>query len=220
MGDAIIAVITGVCLILSTVLPIWYTKRVNKIVAESHSIPPLKDHPIHSNINTYIRYVENLHITTLSEGRNVLASDFLSYALNCWVEPCKKFSQDAQSCIDECKTNCTSCNALYSLAMNLIQEGMQYEKLVNFNYDVEDKDAVVIFKYKFIDWNHDRLERLTRKVADISLINDTYNNCGIKSARILEAIDDYTYDLYKDGIATIARLNGDLSGKKYKGYTL
>lgn len=219
INEALINGIFSIIAIVMTSICTIVTYKVNNKVKEKQEeekFPPLSSHPVHVNIDDHIRNAKCISLPNVSEGRIKLANDFMEYVIRSWKQPCLDFAEEMQKCIDGCGSNCNECNRIYTLAMKLLREGRSYDNLSNWNIDSDDYEAVVVFRDKFVEWNHDRMERLTKKISDISLINDTYKNCSIKSARILECIDDYIYDMYKDGIHVLSKLNGELTGKTYK----
>ena len=223
MSDDIkVALITGILGLIGIMLPLIYNqfkKNNNTNLIERYVFPDLKQHIIHDNIDIYIRSARNINSSHMSEGRNQLVSDFMVYLLTTWKQPCEKFAEEAQHCIEACQTDCNSCNKIYSLAMDLFAEGMKYESLIGLNVSNEDEEVVRLFKDYYIKCNYEKVERLTRKISDISLINDIYKDCSFKSARILEAIDDFLYGAVRDGIFVIKQMS-ELDGKTYKGKPL
>ena len=223
--EILVQIITGTFSLIGITATFYYTKKMKKYEQEQktcETYPPLTTHPVHVNIDEHIMSSRQLlNEYTVNEGRRKLALDFMKYAITCWREPCERFANEAQNCIDNCDTNCYECNRIYTLAMKMFSEGrIAVEQLSNWNIDPEDYEAVVIFRDKFVEWDRLRLERLARKISDIALIHDTYKNCSSKSARILEAIDDYISDMNVDGKYVLAKLNGELNGKHYKYYEL
>ena len=216
------AIVSGLLSIASVIITLVLTHKLENMKTKDDKkiYPSLQSHPVHVNIDEHLRNARNIHIDNMNPGRVKLAKDFLTYAIECWREPCKAFAEAAQQCIDTCEIDCGQCNRIYTLAMTMFSNGRAYEQLTNWNIDLEDYDAVMIFKDKFIEWDSDRIQRLAKKISDISMINDTYSNCYLKAARILECIDDYIYDMYKDSMHTLGKLNGELTGKTYKCHVL
>jgi hypothetical protein len=216
--------VAGMFSVIAIVVTFICNKKMKTIKQNGveESYPSLTTHPVHVNIDHHMRNAQIITMDGVSNvGRLKLASDFLSFSISCWKEPCIKFAQEAQECIDNCASNCNECNRLYTLAMNMFSEGrMACEQLSGWNIDSQDYEAVVIFRDKFIDWNRDRLERLARKISDIALINDTYKTCEIKGARILECMDDYLFDMKMDSLHVLSKLNGELNGKYYHYHEL
>lgn len=218
--ESIAAIITGIFSLVIMAIPYLIKSVKGK---EDTKMSKILNHPVHINIDEHIRNSKLIGIeTVIAPGRTKLAEDFLQYAIECWREPCRRFAEDMQKYVDVSYNYDTDYNRLkvYTLAMEMVRQGRSYEQLMGWNIDADDYEAVAIFRDKFLEWNQDRIERVGRKISDISLIDDTYYNCELKTLRILECIDDYIYDMYKDGMYVLYKLNGELKGKMYKYHQL
>lgn len=184
-----------------------------------NNLPPLDEHVLFSNINEYVRKSEYIDVKHVCDGRRKIAIDFLKLNIVKWKEPCIEFSETMTKCCEDCKSSCQECNKIYTYAMNMFEDG------INNDIDYKsisplDTEAYEIFSEKFKEWNRERVDRLQTKIKNVCLSNDIYKTCGMKSSRILEAIDDYMFDMITDATLTIMKLNGELKNKHYKGHTL
>ena len=183
------------------------------------SFPPLEEHVMFCNLNEYIRKSEYIDVRHVCDGRRLIAIDFLQMSIKSWEKPCMAFAKDMTLCCSSCKSSCNSCNKIYLYATKMFENASRYDYNIN-NISPSDREAFEIFLNKFKEWNQERLERLYLKIHNVSLNNDTYKTCGMKSARILEAVDDHLFDMITDAMLTVMKLNGELKGKKYIGHTL
>lgn len=215
------AVITSIFTFLGVVITVlgnMYTKskKENDII---YTLPSITNHVIFSNINNYILKTEYIEIRHISYGKKILAIDFLKNFISHWEDPCKDFAEYMNKyCCSKHIIDKDMTSDIYSHAIDMINKGM-YTTVIN-NINQEDRIAYEIFCSKYKEWNLDRIDRLTEKISTICLSNDTYKTPGFKTIRILECVDDFLYDTMTYATLTIMKINGELEGKNYKGYTL
>lgn len=225
MVEIIVALIASATTIITLVINIINKNKVSaaeETINHFNNMPPLIQNSIHINIYDYIRKAKVIDIEKIDNyGRRKLAIDFLTESLEAWIEPIETFSKMVDECTLKCDTKTDQCNRLYREAMVMFEKGLSYyEKDYRKMYNEEDSLSLHIFRNKFIHWNRERVERLAQKISDVCKEDDVYKTCQLKGNRILEAIDDFLFDTIKDASFTIMKLNGELSGKSYKGHIL
>lgn len=191
--------------------------------SEDDEEPLLIYNKAHTDISELIRFCETVDYGVKNTGRKLIAKTFLVNKLEGWREPAMEFAKkiDDMGKGDDCCSKASESELVYRHAMEMFEDGMEYEKLY-FMEDgsLEDRECMAIFRNKFMEFHQDRVERFKKKVHDVCYDRNTYRTCFQKGSRILEALEDALHDTVQEARYTAAFLNGELDGKKYKGYNL
>lgn len=225
MTEIIVALIASLTTIVTLIINVKNKYKVSaaeETISHFNNTPPLAEHSVLVNIHEYIRRAKIIDIEKVDNyGRRKLAIDFLTASLEEWERPIEDFCKKLDGCMTGCETRTDQCNKIYKDAMEMFEKGVAYyEKDYRRTNSEEDALALHIFRNKFIHWNKERVDRLAQKISDVCKEDDVYKTCQLKGNRILEAIDDFLFDTIKDASFTIMKLNGELTGKTYKGNIL
>lgn len=217
-NDITISLISAISIILSSIISVFGTLLVTKRNKKKKLL--LVAHTIHIDIQEYIRKIKTLDLQVTNTGRKVLISDFLINSIEIWIEPIKEYSNKLDKCVSDCKKDTIICNFIYELSMDLVNKGLNYNssRFVE-TLSLEDRESFIIFQNRFIIQNDYLINKLIRKVKDVCFTYN-YESCSTKGSRILEAVADYLYDVINDSEFTISKLNGELTGRTYKGNIL
>lgn len=217
-SDITVSLISAIAVIASSLISVFGTLAFTNKNKKKKLL--LISHTIHVDMQEYIRKIKTLDLQVTNIGRKVLISDFLSNAIKIWIEPIKEYSNKLDSCASDCKKDTSYCNFIYEASMELINDGLKYvsSEFVE-TLSLQDRESFMIFQSKFTIQNEYLINKLTRKVKDVCFTYN-YESCYTKGSRILEAISDYLSDMINDSEFTITKLNGELTGKHYKGNIL
>lgn len=216
--DITVSLISAIAVILSSIISVFGTLVFTNKSKKKKLL--LISHTIHVDIQEYIRKIKTLDLQVVNYGRKILISDFLVNAIDIWIEPIKEYSNKLDECAKNCKKDTSCCNFIYETSMELISKGLKYSssEFVE-SLSLQDRESFLIFQNKFTIQNEYLINKLTRKVKDVCFTYN-YESCSAKGSRILEAVSDYICDMINDSEFTITKLNGELTGKHYKGNIL
>lgn len=174
----------------------------------------------HTNVNKMLRDCENLQIPHLNNGRLLLVKDYYKNKVESFIEPAKIFSERVDTCCKECKKDCANCNQLLAYANDMLLSGLEYEKnCMNLAQNPSDLETMRVFNPKFIAWHTPHVDRFDDKIESIchSLI---FKECNMRGHLILNELDTALWTALSEMIATASTLNGELTGKTWKGEIL
>ncbi|TDX46592.1 hypothetical protein [Orenia marismortui] len=188
----------------------WYLKQKNNKDPAS-KVARLEDHRIFSQIDTLLSEVKfNIAIKNL--GRQELAKTILYKKFEIWQEELLELAK---------KIDNNDYENLYKLQMCHFNKA--HSRFNSFyrldDYLAEDQECLEIAIRKFNGFNKIRIEYMSQTIDSLSTSEFLTENKA-RSAAIFVVYAALFVDIINDAEKTFSVLNGELSGKKFKGYTL
>lgn len=218
-GEIYIAIIGVVGSIATALIGKDYFRRKKKSEVVT---PKLEFHPFKVRLHELITYLKtSYHLP--NKGRTLLSRDHLIHKIESGSKILMELALETDDCFKNCSFDGTGCNKLYNRNMvaldNII---LEYNDFINSQtFNESEIDAVEVYTVKFNDWHKDRIDRL-RSVIETTCSSEYYKGAGCKVRQAI-IFDNYITvygETIRDAEDTMQRINGDLTGKKYKNEIL
>jgi hypothetical protein len=220
--DVLIAVIGAMASVLTALIgKDILNRRKNKKSLEVVT-PKLEHHPFRVRLHELITYLKTSYYLP-NKGRMKLSRDHLIFKL----ETGSELLMDLATKTDMCHTSCTSdglgCNKLYNRNMDALDTIVLKYNTFNMVHELTDEERITVDVYtrKFNEWHSGRIDQM-RKVIQTTCSSDYYKGagCKVRQAIILDNYITAYSDTIRDAEETMQKINGELTGKVYKGEIL
>lgn len=215
-------IITGIFTVMGIVAPIIITYLLYDKKKRSNSQHiKLIYHPVLARLKAYKNYL-NLDFTIKNKGKEVVFKDLLINNIDTWSKTLYELAEEVESCIEECPFDADQeCNKLYNVNMEYLQLGIErfgaYYK--NSNYTREEQDLLDIVMGKFNKWYSHRIQYVENSLL-LVCNSKFYGNCYTKQAVIFDMYLGMFADMLGDAEKTLNDINGDLTGRTFRGITI
>lgn len=220
--DISIAVISVIGSVITTLIGKGYLEKRNKNKLTVVETPKLQYHPFSMRMTEMITFLKTGYYIQ-NKGRMILSRDHLILKM----ESGKKILMDLALLGDECHSNCSldkmGCGKLYDRNMKALDQIIiEYNMFIHSQtFTPEEKEVIEVYTRKFNEWHSNRIDRM-RSIIECTCSSDYYRGAGCKVRQSI--ILDHYVTLYSDTIRdaqdTMTRINGELTGRIYKGHIL
>lgn len=218
--DIYIAVIGVIGSIATALIGKDYFKRKNAVVVDK--APKLEYHPFKVRLHELVTYLKTSYYLP-NRGRMLLSRDHMIHKIESGERILMELAIQSDLCYKNCSLDGLGCNKLYNRNMEALDKIIiEYNDFINSQtFSEREKEAVEMYTRKFNEWHQDKVDRM-REVITTTCSSDYYKGAGCKVRQAI-IFDNYVTaysDTIRDAEDTMARINGDLTGKEYKGEIL
>lgn len=216
-------IVTGIFAIIGVALPTlltYFLYHKNKKNNKAHHVK-LVYHPIFVRLKAYKSYLA-LDFTLSNKGKEEIFKDLLINNVDIWSQTLYELAEEMENCITKCSFDeDNECNKLYNINMEYLQ--ICIAKFANYyktsKYSKEEQELLNIVMTKFNKWYNHRIKYIENSLLLICN-SKFYGDCYTKQAVIFDMYLGMFADMLGDAEKTLNDINGDLTGRTFRGITI
>lgn len=215
-SEITVALITLSGVIVTPFIGVWVAKLSRKSV----DAPKLEHHPLKRRLQDLITYLRTTYRVS-TPGRTFLSRDHLVYKIETGSAILEELEKAVDTCFSACSASeCNGCNKLYNMNLKALDDiVVAYNSFpVSQTFNHEEMVAIAIYMPKFNVWHNPRVEKI-KDIIQTVCSSEYYRGagCNIRQAIILDHYVAEYSGAVKDAEDVMSKINGELTGKVYRG---